>query len=64
MKQRQTPKAKIKHSEWGYYHRLAREQFPGCTVDEMLERLSVDELLRWMAWEEMNDKAQKDANKK
>ena len=47
----------IAQTEWGYYHRLAREQFKGATVDEMLERLSPDELLRWMAWDEMNDKA-------
>lgn len=51
----------IAKTEWGYYHRLCREQFPGLTVEEMLDRLSPDELLRWMAWDEMNDKAHKKA---
>lgn len=51
----------IAKTEWGYYHRLCREQFPGLTVEEMLDRLSPDELLRWMAWDAMNDKARKKA---
>ena len=57
-------KARMKQTEWGFYHRLAREQFPGSTVAEMLERISSAELVDWMAWTEQNDKAQKDANKK
>jgi hypothetical protein len=61
---RRFPKARtrIQTTEWGFYHRLCREQFPGLTVSEMLERLSTDELLGWMAWTEINDKeAQKEA---
>ena len=55
---RRFPKAKtrIQTTERGFYHRLCRDQFPGSTVDEMLERLSVEELLDWMAWTEEQDK--------
>jgi hypothetical protein len=52
---------KIQTTEWGFYHRLCREQFPSSTVDEMLDRLSTDELLGWMAWQEEQDKADKAA---
>jgi hypothetical protein len=57
------PKARnnLKTTERGFLFRLCREQFPGHTVAEMLEHISSSEIVEWMAWTEVNDKAQKDA---
>lgn len=54
-------KANLKTSERGFAFRLCREQFPGLTVAEMLERLSSAELVEWMAFTKMRDEAQKKA---
>lgn len=57
------PKAKnnLKASERGFAFRLCRLQFPNCTVAEMLERLSSREFVEWMAWQSMQDEADKKA---